>query len=205
MKVLGVLLDQHLNLQDHVKSLHSKIAKNVYMLNQVKNLLDNNILKLIYFAHIHSHLVYCCNILGMCTANTIKPIQVLQKKAIRIISNASYYAHTPQLFHDNDILPLTELIKYCSCLFMFDYVNGNLPAAFHHSWNENCRVTENRYVLRNANKFNIPRVRYKYLDNHPLYNFSRLWNDLHDDLKSIRVRSKFESALKKSLLEGQLL
>jgi hypothetical protein len=205
MKVLGVLLDQHLNLQDHVKSLHSKIAKNVYMLNQVKNLLDNNILKLIYFAHIHSHLVYCCNILGMCTANTIKPIQVLQKKAIRIISNASYYAHTPQLFHDNDILPLTELIKYCSCLFMFDYVNGNLPAAFHHSWNENWRVNENRYVLRNANDFNIPRVRYKYLDNHPLYNFSRLWNDLHDDLKSIRVRSKFESALKKSLLEGQLL
>ena len=99
---------------------------------------------------------------------------------------------------------------------MFDYVNVNLLAAFDHSWNENWRVNENRYVLRNANNenryvlrnanyFNIPLVRYKYLDNHPLYNFSRLWNDLHDDLKSIRVRSKFESALKKSLHKGQLL
>jgi hypothetical protein len=80
--------------------------------------------------------------------------------------------------------------------------NGNLQAAFDHSWNENWRVTENRYVLRNANDFNIPRERYKYLDNHPLYNFSRLWNDLHYDLKSIRVRSKFESALKKKSPRG---
>jgi hypothetical protein len=31
---------------------------------------------------------------------------------------------------------------------MFDYVNGNLPAAFDHSWNENWHVNENRYVLK---------------------------------------------------------
>ena len=83
---------------------------------------------------------------------------------------------------------------------MFDYVNGNLPASSDHSWNENWSVNEKRYVLRNANDFNITHVRDKYLDNHPLYNFYKLWNELHDDLKSIRVRSKFESALKKSLL-----
>ena len=36
LKVLGVLFDQHLNLQDHAKSIHSKVSRNIYMLNQVK-------------------------------------------------------------------------------------------------------------------------------------------------------------------------
>ena len=41
---------------------------------------------------------------------------------------------------------------------MFDSVNGNLPVAFDNSWNANWRVNENRYVLRNANDFQIPCV-----------------------------------------------
>ena len=153
---MGVLFDQHLNLQDHAKSIHSKVSRNIYMLNQVKNVLDPQTLKLIYFAHIHSHLNYCSNILNMCTATTLKPLIVLQKKAIRLINNLPGRAHTAQLFIDNDILPLKELIEFTILMFMFDFLKGNLPLAFDAHWSVNGQINLNNYALRNVeNLFTI--------------------------------------------------
>ena len=200
LKVLGVLFDQHLNLQDHAKSIHSKVSRNIYMLNQVKNVLDPQTLKLIYFAHIHSHLNYCSNILNMCTATTLKPLIVLQKKAIRLINNLPGRAHTAQIFIENDILPLKELIDFTILMFMFDFVRGNLPLAFDAHWSVNGQVNLNNYALRNVDDFYIPRTIYKYLDLHPLYNFSKLWNDLPNNVKLIHNRREFENSIRNILV-----
>jgi hypothetical protein len=77
-----VLFDPPLNLPEHKNSIHSKVSRNIYMLSQVKNVLDPQTLKLIYFAHIHSHLNHCSNIPNMCTATTLKPLIVLQRKLL---------------------------------------------------------------------------------------------------------------------------
>jgi hypothetical protein len=137
----------------------------------------------------------------MCTATSLKPLIILQKKAIRIIFKVPNRANTLQLFINNEILPLEQIIEFSSCLFMFDYLHGNLPASFDLHWIENWRANENNYELRNANNFHIPRVRYKYLDTHPLFNFSRLWNNLPLNLKSINERSRFEKSLQEFLFE----
>ena len=200
LKVLGILIDQHLNLQDHAKAIHSKVSKNIYMLNQVKNVLDSQTLKLIYFAHIHSHLNYCSNILNMCTTTALKPLIVLQKKAIRMIFKLPGRAHTAQLFIDNEILPLNELIDFTIFMFMFDFVRGNLPLSFDTHWSENGQINLNNYALRNATDLHIPRTIYKYLDSHPLYNFAKLWNDLPNNLKVVHNRNEFECSIKNLLV-----
>ena len=79
VRVLGVLLDEKLKLRSHVNSICSKISRSIYCLSQVKNLLDISCLKLIYFAHIHSHLNYCSYIFSLLSKKDLIRVQTLQK------------------------------------------------------------------------------------------------------------------------------
>ena len=125
---------------------------------------------------------------------------VLQKKAIRMIFKLPGRAHTAQLFIDNEILPLNELIDFTIFMFMFDFVRGNLPLSFDTHWSENGQINLNNYALRNATDLHIPRTIYKYLDSHPLYNFAKLWNDLPNNLKVVHNRNEFESSIRNLLV-----
>ena len=118
IRLLGVYLDSNLNLSEHCKHIHRKISRSLYSLNLVKNILNKDCMKLVFNAHVQSHLEYCCNILGMAPEKYLKPLKIVQKKAIRIISGASYNEHTPPLFKENKILPLAELINYNIFKFM---------------------------------------------------------------------------------------
>ena len=150
-------------------------------------------------AHIHSYLNYCSNILCMTNASTIKPLVTLQKKAIIIINKSEFHAHTAPLFKNEGILPIKKLIDYNAYLFMFDFIHKNLPKTFDSTWLTNDRFRERE--LRNDNLFHIPRLRYKYLSNHPFVYYPQIWNELPDNLKLQNKKSKFCKDLKKILFD----
>ena len=199
IKVLGILFDQNLNLNDHIKSLHAKLSKSLYSLRQVKNIFSTDTLKLIYYANFQSHLIYCSNILSICNKTTLDPIIKIQKKAIRIVCKESYFAHTDPLFKHHEILPVEKQIEYSSLLFMHDYLNEKLSPSFMHTWVRNNHL-QNNYALRNGNDLHIQPHRYEYLKRHPFLNFANLWNNLSQDLKDIDNRQIFSKRLKKKLL-----
>ena len=60
----------------------------------------------------------------------------------------------------------------------------------------NWEVSVSNYELRNANKLNIPRTKYVYFDDHPLFRFPRLWNDLNQELTESDSRSLFSGKIK---------
>ena len=97
-------------------------------------------------------------------------------------------------------MPLKELIEFTILIFMFDFVKGNLPLAFDAHWSVNGQINLNNYALRNVDDFFIPRTVYKYLDLHPLYNFSKLWNDLPNNVKLIHNRKEFENSIRNILV-----
>lgn len=198
IKILGILFDKKLSFKQHVNYVHGKLSRSIYSLRQMKNILDNKNLKLMYFAYIQSHLNYCVNIFSMCTAETINPLIKLQKKAIRIISGSAYNAHSAPIFKNENILPFKQLIDYEILKFMFCFKNGKLPIAFSDVWIENIEV--NNYQLRNSHDYVIPRVRYLYLFSHPLYLFPRKWNELRNDLKQSQTIKEFSKKIKLHLL-----
>ena len=199
IKVLGILLDQNLNLNDHIKSLHAKLSRNLYSLRQVKNIFPTETLKLIYNANFQSHINYCSNILSICNKTTLDPIIKIQKKAIRVICKETYFAHTGPLFKKHEILPVEKQIEYSSLLFMHDYLSEKLSPSFMHTWIRNNHL-QNNYVLRNENNLHIQPHRYEYLKRHPFLNFANLWNNLSQDLKEIESRQIFSRKLKEKLL-----
>ena len=82
------------------------------------------------YIFIYPYLSYCHLIWGKASASQLYRLCLLQKKAIRIICRADYYAHTAPLFEKCSIMKLEDLYKlYCS-IFIFKYVNHLLPSPF---------------------------------------------------------------------------
>lgn len=90
-KFLGVLIDQNLTWNKHVIYISNKLSRTCGVLSKLKNMLPKNILQLIYNALFLSHLNYGITAWGFHSCNRLIK---LQKKAIRIISNSKYNAHT---------------------------------------------------------------------------------------------------------------
>jgi hypothetical protein len=56
-KLLGILFDEHLSFKPHIDMLCSKISKSLYCLSRVKNFVNSESLRKLYFSMIHS--VFC--------------------------------------------------------------------------------------------------------------------------------------------------
>lgn len=198
IRMLGVLLDKNLNFSEHCKYIHGKISRSLFSLNQVKNILNKDCMKLVFQAHVQSHLEYCSNILCMAPEKYLKPLKIVQKKAIRLVCGADYHDHTSPLFKEENILPLAQLIDYNIIKFVLDYKLNRLPDAFSNLWIEN--QYRGGYILRNAEDFYIPHVRCISFFKHPLYHFPRVWNELPERLKNVTNRTTFLNDLKDYLL-----
>ena len=71
-KFLGVYLDNQLNWKLHTTILFNKIQSNKYLLSISKNLLNEQSLRSIYFAHVYSHLNYSLVTWGSMISNLDK-------------------------------------------------------------------------------------------------------------------------------------
>ena len=154
---------------------------------------------MLYYAMVHSHLVYCINIYGCATKTNLSKITIKQKAAIRIVANVGYRDHTSPLFKELKILPFDQLCKYEASKFMHNFINRKLPLSFAETW----ILNRDRIIgreLRNANDLYVPAHNYATLLRMQLFNFPRIWNDLpiaknNPSLPSFLKTSKTEMLL----------
>jgi hypothetical protein len=79
-KALGILLDEYLSFDDDISQLCAKISKSLYCINRIKNFVTKTALKMLYFAMIHSHIVYCINIYGCANLTSLQQLKIKQKE-----------------------------------------------------------------------------------------------------------------------------
>ena len=82
--------------------------------------------------------------------------------------------------------------------FIYDYKNDKLPSSFADNWELNNQ--REGYNLRNGNEFYLPRIRFNYLENHPLFAMPKIWNNLKVDFKFTMSRKTFKFSLKQYIL-----
>jgi len=196
-KYLGILLDEHLSFDQHTTYLSGKLAKSCYMLSKVKNIFPKKTLKVLYFALVQSHLLYCANIISCTNAKNIKKIETLQKKAIRLVCNVNSTAHTKPLFSELSILPFKDIISLQCGQLMHSVYYGYAPPSLNDIFIKCPEIREHN--LRSINCFNIPRPKTDWYKNMPPFKFTSHWNSL-DEAKLYRNPVTFKHALKDSLL-----
>ena len=188
-KFLGVMLDNRLKYDKHTSYICKKISKSIGILYRIRRNLPSNCLRFIYFSLIHPYLLYCLPIFGAAYTTHLEPLRVLQKKAIRIISNAGYLDHTNQLFFSNKILKFDDMYKHS--LGCYIYKNQDLLTSFTRSHN---------YNTRNRELYLPPFERLRSTEQSVLHQGIRAWNNIPDDIKACRALEGFKHQYKQLLI-----
>jgi hypothetical protein len=199
-KLLGVYFDEYLNFDKHIDVLCAKLTRANFCLRRASNLLPLNLLKNLYHALFHPHILYCLNIICCTNKTNLNRVKILQKKAIRIISKVKSNSHTSPLFIKNNVLPLDEQIKFQNLKLMHSIVYDYGPKSFRNTVKNN----ENRdvgYNLRSGNLMFVPAARIELFKRIPLYYLPLCWN-MAGDVIHYSNPCTFQIALKSELFES---
>jgi hypothetical protein len=199
-KLLGMYLDEFLSFDEHINHMCNKIAQSNFIINRAKNFLPHSALRTLYFALVHPHLLYCQPIYSCTTGKNIVKLEKIQKKSIRIISNAKYNAPTKELYEKAKIMPLRTMIEYSQSLLIHSIYHKYSPSSLHGTWTTNGQ-RENNYNLRNAADYYTPPARTSHTEKLPYFALPKMWNNLHDQ-KFTPNQTTFKIEIKKRLLEN---
>ena len=95
----------------YINHFSQKLVKANAMLYKLQHFVNAATTKSIYYAIFHSHLSYVWTAWGQ-NLNSKHRINLLQKKAMRIISFASFNAHTLPIFAKLNIIKFPDLIFF---------------------------------------------------------------------------------------------
>ena len=125
-------IDENLSWKPHILNVSRKISKSIEILYKASFFAFRplHMQVTLYYSLIYPYLIYCVSVWGSTYQSNFKRIFLLQKKLIRIISKASFDAHTGPLFKDLQILKFHNIYKYHTSKLMFLFTNNLLPNYF---------------------------------------------------------------------------
>jgi Reverse transcriptase (RNA-dependent DNA polymerase) len=118
-KFLGLHITPNLDWSPHIQHTMAKIRSACYLLRRLKRIVSPHILKLVYHAHLHSHLSY--GLLFWGTSPQAKRIFLVQKQAIRIMAGISRRNSCKPHFPKLKILTITSSLIQLACTFVRNY------------------------------------------------------------------------------------
>ena len=217
-KFLGVIIDDQLKWDAHVRALNSKLKCEIGKLCRIRKVVPQDQFKELYHTLFESHLGFGISVWGGISSNKLEPLFVTQKKCIRIMFGdkeaylnkmctsartrpkldqklgRDFYEkeHTKPLFKLNSLLTVHNLYKYTCLMEMFKIIKLEEPSSllslFHRS----------------------PRRPDYFITPHPstsfIYQSSHMWNTCRKAAKGIAFSSStnlVKNCIKNSLLELQ--
>ena len=127
IKFLEGMLDEHLSWSDHMKTVESKLANKIGLLNRTSYFLNEHSLKINYFSYIHSYLNYASIAWARTYATKLKKIHLLQKRAIRFVFNEN---RLRPLLRKINALNVYQINLYQHLNFMHKVSNQETPRIF---------------------------------------------------------------------------
>ena len=124
-KFLGVVIDNKLSWKDHISFMCRKVARGIGVIIKARKVLYNESLKCLYYSFIYPYMIYCNRVWGSACKTNIEPLQVLQKRAVRIILGV--HPRSPSE-------PLFTTLKFLKCknILKFKYLIGRLMYRIYH-------------------------------------------------------------------------
>ena len=121
-----------------------------------KQLSPTSILKSIYNTLILPNINYCILSWG----SQIDKLYLLQKRAIRNISNSDFRAHTEPLFKEHNLLKVQDIYHMAILKFYSKLINDNLPNYFE-SFTPQFSAGHQHYNFRNPSRL-LPKIKHEF-------------------------------------------
>jgi hypothetical protein len=126
-KFLGLIIDNTLTWKQHIDMVINRLSYTCYALRNTKYMVSLGTLKLIYSAHVQSIMSY--GIIFWAGSSYANKVFILQKKIIRITTNAKIRESCRVIFKKLEILPFYSQYIYSLLLFVInnkDVFNFNI-------------------------------------------------------------------------------
>ena len=200
--ILGLIFDDKLKFDSHIKSIRTKIARGIGLINRSKHLFTKPCKKLLYNSLILPHLTYGIELWGASASSLLYTLEKLQKKCLRIIENKKRNSHITYAFKMNKTLKIKDLYKLNITSLMHKALNETLPP------NLQTLFTKNQTNIRTRqSQFNLS-VKHKgsKIQNiRPSVSGPYLWNTLPNALKEIKLNKHFRRKHKQNIINDYSL
>ena len=189
-RVLGIVVDNNLSWSDHVAHLCKRLSQKVFQLSRVKHFLNIHARKQFFHAHIQTIIDYASTLWDCASANVLKPLYRLHKRALKLVLLKSSTL-TSNDYKSLDILPLKQKLEYNKAVLMHKVAKGDAPPSIM----KNFPINQSRHV----HKITVPLPRIDLFKSSFIYSGGTYWNNLPLHLKEMKNQNSFKYHLKKSI------
>lgn len=203
VKYLGVVFDEKLSWVNHLAKISKSVSQGIGIMNKLKHIVPFSLLKNIYHSFITSHLNYCSEVWSCANKTSLRKVEVLQKKAIRILFNKNRSYPSSKIFSELNLLNLNLLLLYKKVIFFYNFFNDLCPPQY---YSEFFRKSSSGYRTRHSlkNRLTVPQFTTKQGTSSLFFKGIQEWNMLSSELSLNKSLNCFKKSLKILLLKRQL-
>lgn len=185
---LGLVIDSGLTFESHVHKVVKKIRPYVGILSRIKYCLPIKCMKMLYYAHIHSHIHYMLPLYGSCRESHRSELEMLHKKSIKYVFKLPYLHPTVKVYK-NGIPDINTLIKRETVLLIHK-IKHNLLKNNYRLAPVNERTGRS---TRNSGNIDVPRAHTGFIKDTLFHDGLDLYNKLPSHLKIEKSIQTFKS------------
>ena len=192
IKFLGITIDNDVKYDKHIQSIRIKISKTIGIMRRLSCIVPLESLKTIYLSLINPLILYCLPIFSATYDIHLKPLCILQNRAIRIISGKAneLRVRLEPLYYQNNILKVTDQYKLSLGCYIF----------------KNREILDNYIVPHDHNtRFRnlplAPHERLRSTEQSVIYNAINIWRTLPQNLKDSVSINSFKFNYKRLLID----
>lgn len=200
-KFLGVILDEHLTWAPHIKVTASKIAKNIGIIRKIAYLLPKKTLVGLYHTMVSPYFTYGNIIWASNYKARTNCLFLLQKRALRVVTKDTYYAHTETKFQELGVLKFDHVNDYLIGNFYFKLTNNTLTSFF----DDYCRRIHevHQHCTRASAGLSVPYARTNYRKFALKCRGPLVWNMIPINIREQKSFYSFKTQWKEYIMGNQ--
>ena len=121
VKCLGVYIDENLTWKSHINYVCKKISKSIGIIYRSRSELSTKTKLSLCYTLFYPYLSYCNIVWSSTYVTSLNRILLLQKRALRAITNSDYRAHSVPLFIQLKFLHIYKVNSFHIAKFTFLY------------------------------------------------------------------------------------
>ena len=200
-KYLGLYIDDKLSWKNHVNELNNNLIKYTGIFHRIRNLIPPKMATQLYHAFISSKLSYGIEVYGMTKKSTIKPLQVMQNRILKILHFKNQRYPTQTLYSDLNLLKINEMHMHQVAVLIYKHSKDMLPPIFDKIFNPDigrCPRSLNRrnmlFTTTSSNRAHGTLLFNNYC--------CKLWNQIPNNIKHSMSINTFKGQIKTFLMHN---
>ncbi|KAM7366739.1 hypothetical protein PAMP_014689 [Pampus punctatissimus] len=128
VKNLGVVFDQDLSFNDHIKQISRTAFFHLRNIAKIRRIIPQADAEKLVHAFVTSRLDYCNSLLSGCSNKSLRSLQMIQNAAARVLTGTKIRDHISPILASLHWLPVKSRIEFKILLLTYKALHGQAPS-----------------------------------------------------------------------------